>query len=367
MGPALIKGVLLDLHLLLRLSTGKRHVMRAMTRKDLVDPNSHHTNPSRSKLTPLSHEEALERHIRLELLGVPRGKEGGRDPAPHEKKGHMDIISTVANSMGISGFNLHGEEARDPRDAFASAGIGSTPTPLTPRPPGTSPSSPSSSSEEIRTKYLARLREKGRCQGGVQEEGRVGDHLAGGQNRFGRVVERGEGGREGGREGGILGPPVVEMMEWLAWRGLRLGLLPRGRRALTRAALVGGGKGGEGVKLLSLWNEESEVREEEGQEEEGGEEGEVEGEDEKGKTRWRVETEMRRLCEHVQLEPRQLLVVTGEPLLVEVGRGQGCFTCLLGEEGEEGKRKGREDYRIEAWDAVRDVVEDLNGVSYRRR
>src|SRR6056297_861090 len=90
MGPALIKGVLLDHHLLLRLSTGKRHVMRAMTRKDLVDPNSHHTNPSRSKLTPLSHEEALERHIRLELLGVPRGKEGGRDPAPHEKKGRMD-------------------------------------------------------------------------------------------------------------------------------------------------------------------------------------------------------------------------------------------------------------------------------------
>jgi hypothetical protein len=40
---------------------------------------------------------------------------------------------------------------------------------------------------------------------------------------------------------------------------------------------------------------------------------------------------------------------------------------MLGKEREEGERKGREDYRIEAWDAVRDVVEDLNGVSYRRR
>lgn len=82
-----------------------------------------------------------------------------------------------------------------------------------------------------------------------------------------------------------------------------------------------------------------------------------EGEEER--QRRQVEEGLRWLSERMGVEPRRLLVVTGEGLVATAGREAGFFTCCVGEMG------GRADYRIGAWEELRDVIEDLNGVSLR--
>ena len=99
-----------------------------------------------------------------------------------------------------------------------------------------------------------------------------------------------------------------------------------------------------------------------------------EGEDERERERRRrLEEGLKWLSTQVRVEPRRLLVVTGEAPLAAAGRAGGFFTCLVqkrGQEAEDGASSsqggnGGVDYQIGAWEELRDVVEDLNGVSLR--
>lgn len=198
---------------------------------------------------------------------------------------------------------------------------------------------------------------------------------------------------------------MLELLGYLGWRGLRLGLLPRGRTVrvwylirvfcfvvevmyvigrnrgistctcnpiqpqITPAELVGArpphasvgfdallplaldAEAAERERKLSLFDDDR-------------------GEEREKERQRRLEEGLKWLSGQLRVEPRRLLVVTGEAPLVRAGRAGGFFTCLVqGEEkegeGGEGGRGAGVDYRVGAWEEVRDVVEDLNGVSLR--
>lgn len=89
--------------------------------------------------------------------------------------------------------------------------------------------------------------------------------------------------------------------------------------------------------------------------------------------RRRLEEGLKWLSTQVRVEPRRLLVVTAEAPLAAAGRAGGFFTCLVQTRGQGAEDGGSSsqgcdagmDYRIGAWEELRDVVEDLNGVSLR--
>ena len=368
--PALIKGCLLDLALLLRVSGGSLPLQRAATAAASTSfPSSFH---------PPTPEEELQRRIRHEMR-MGGGGAGGA--------GGQELVGSVARTLGVAGFSEGG--SRDPRNALSSA-VQSAQTgarggrgrdeaqsssstnlfgnhtaassvylpPALYRPPS------SSSSSDVRAKYLARLQSK-KSTGGGKESYTVQDEedLGARQTAIRRLLEANErqgGGGDRGDRGGLLAPPVLNVLEYLAWRGLKLGLLSRGREGLTSELLLGGGGGGGGKKgVVSLPSFAAIAPPPPPPVEKGGEEEEKEEEEERREVRW--------LTEQLRLEPQRLLLVTGEPALVGVGKRHGCFTCLLvGKDGEEDGR-GEEDYRVHAWEDVEGVVEDLNGVSFRTR
>ncbi len=98
----------------------------------------------------------------------------------------------------------------------------------------------------------------------------------------------------------------------------------------------------------------------------GGSRGEEDDEDAEQRAREqeaRLGEALRWLSGQMRVEPRRLLVATGDGALARAGRAGGFFTCLVQPRGA--NEEARVDYRIEAWEELRDVVEDLNGVSLR--
>ncbi|KAM3569013.1 hypothetical protein VYU27_008878 [Nannochloropsis oceanica] len=410
--PTLIKGVILDLSLLLRLSSGGLPLVRTATPAAGVDSSA-----LSSRQRPLLPEDELERRIRLEMFGsgfagergggaVGRGGGLGSQMQQQEAEGKTDMISTLARTLGVTGFESGGGGGRDPREAFSSAIIASSSTVTStassldpvcfPGAPAhslfpfsssasfaSSSSSSSSPTADVRNKYLARLRAKGQNQkhnnssnnSSSSNGSRDNNDLAIRHNRVRRLMEARDGGRDGGREGGseggrkggLLTSSVMDVLDYMTWRGLRLGLIPRGRKGLTSEVLMGARQGGKEGGM-----EGGRVRFEaipalgEGEEEEDEEEEHEEGET---RRRRREREEVRWLCEELGIIPREMLMVTAESTLVEVGRSEGCFTCLVSARKGEGKGGGRgeEHYQVTAWEELQWVIEDLNGISYRQR
>lgn len=184
----------------------------------------------------------------------------------------------------------------------------------------------------------------------------------------------------------LLSAPVLDVLGYLGWRGLRLGLLPRGRTVrrqmyiatarakespltssssthvqITPTELLGA-RPPHAVAFDTLlplaMDKEADAKFRLGNEEEDGEE------EEEQRRRQRVEEGLRWLSDRMHVEPRRLLVVTGEGVVAAAGRGAGCFTCCVeGDKGQGGT--ARADYWIGSWEELKDVVEDLNGVSLR--
>lgn len=190
--PALIRGVLLDLNLLLRVSNGGLPVFRpsggAAAAVNATGNQSrgkyvhvclrlHLTilqpvNPSIP--TALSEEEQLERRIRMEIVwsggaaaaaaAASTGTESQQSPSYNDD--NTSLVGGLAQALGVRGFDgQQGRPLLDPRDplrsAMASAGA--------PPPPRSSPGGPSTppplssrarggSTGDVRAKYMEKLK-----------------------------------------------------------------------------------------------------------------------------------------------------------------------------------------------------------------
>lgn len=248
--PALIRGVLLDLSLLLRVSHGGLPAFRpsaaagaaaavdaaastagaqqrrgpcVRTHVSTQQPiNQSSNNPTPPPQTALSEEEQLERRIRMEIVGGGAAAASSASAASPATDGDSrgddtSFVGGLAQALGVRGFDRQqGRPLLDPRDPLGSAMAsrdGHAPgLPLSPPSPVTTPSPPpppltrGGGKEDVRAKYMEKLKARtvGKATagaGGVEDE-------AARRTRVRRLVEatelRGEGNETGG--GGRLVP-----------------------------------------------------------------------------------------------------------------------------------------------------------------
>ena len=73
-----------------------------------------------------------------------------------------------------------------------------------------------------------------------------------------------------------------------------------------------------------------------------------------------------RECARMELEPKEVMVVTLSPMVVAAAKAKEMHTTALKNGSKNGKAQRQAHFKIEELLHLKDVVEGLNGISYRR-
>jgi hypothetical protein len=79
-----------------------------------------------------------------------------------------------------------------------------------------------------------------------------------------------------------------------------------------------------------------------------------------------VEKELLQECRHMGLEPKEVMVVTLSPMVVAAAKRQHMHTTVLKNGSQNGKAQRLANFKIGALAELKGVVEELNGISYRK-
>lgn len=71
-------------------------------------------------------------------------------------------------------------------------------------------------------------------------------------------------------------------------------------------------------------------------------------------------------CQRMQLEPKEVMVVTLSPMVIAAAKEQRMHTTALKNGSKNGRAQRQANFKIEALAELKSVVEELNGISYRR-